>query len=67
MSLENMERILAESLRQCPEGFIPRTPNEVAFKAKHLYWRAFSAFAFMLWTRYARFTSFLNVPLIVAI
>ncbi|KAJ3522529.1 hypothetical protein NMY22_g11852 [Coprinellus aureogranulatus] len=51
MSLENMERIYAESLRKCPEGLIPQTGDDIELMAKHLYWRAFSSFAFVLWTR----------------
>ena len=51
MSIEDMERILAHSLRECPEGFEPKTQEERDLLARHLFYRAFASFAFTIWTR----------------
>jgi hypothetical protein len=52
LSIEDMEMIYRYSLQQCPEGFEPKTQEEIELLARHLFYLAFAAFAFTIWTRY---------------
>ncbi|KAF5318395.1 hypothetical protein D9611_013895 [Ephemerocybe angulata] len=51
MCLGDLEKIYAYSLKQCPEGMVPRTAEDITLMTRHLFWRAFSAFGFVIWTR----------------
>lgn len=48
MSLGDLEKIYAYSLKQCPEGMVPRTAEDITLMTRHLFWRAFSAFGFVI-------------------